>query len=136
MNYQQSKLQINTNKTFSSPLSQLCSKYYCSCLHLFSASIATITLKQEKKKLRLQFCYFFLMVDIFQSVYGLSHFPTSVLENPIFPSICNRCFCLSSNHHTQPISQIQKFKDDCLSQVSLLYFCHIVGLGRKGSTHS
>lgn len=57
INYQQSKLQIHTKKTFQvQSLSQFCSKSYCSCPHLFSTSTATIKLKRGEKIL--QFCYF------------------------------------------------------------------------------
>lgn len=119
-----------------------CSTSHSSAVNLtavaHSASTATIRLKQEKKKKRLQFCYFFLMVDIFQSVYGLSHFPTLALEKPISHPHAARdcpCFCPSSYHHTQPISQIQRGMIVFHSSHSSI-FPHMVGLGRKGCAHT
>lgn len=116
-------------------LSQFCSKSYCSCPPLFSASIR---LKQKGRKPRLQFCYFFLMVNIFQSVYGLSHFPTPVLEKPISPSTCSQGLPLLLPQFLPPHSahQPNSEKDDCLSQLSHLYFSNTVGLERKGCTHT
>lgn len=49
MNYQQSKIEINPKKTFKvQSLPQFCSKSYSTYLRLFSASVATMKLKQKK----------------------------------------------------------------------------------------
>lgn len=141
MNYQQSKIEINPKKTFKvQSLSQFCSKSYSAYPRLFSASVATMKLKQKKAQTTILLFLpngRYLPVPI--QLTTLFHFSRKAIS----PSICSQRQTLFSSRFLPPHSahqhsnhQPNSERDSCLSQVLLLYFSSIVGLGRKGCTHT